>query len=147
MLRTPFSTLCQCFRRATVNTQPLGSQLWHKAPRSSGTRTCLQHCRGTATLCLWRPHLARSTWKMLSQGLATTLCVSWWSPPSPLTTHVHTSSWVTWLTASENEHTINSDSLQTGAASACQTQPLSTTSQKLKHQRSHFKDQMNAPGF
>lgn len=58
----------------------------------------------------------------------------------PLTTHIHTSSWVTWLTASENEHSINSDVLQTSTASACQAQPLSTTSQKLKHQRSHFKD-------
>lgn len=96
MLRTPFSHSRQRFRRARQH-PPLGSLLWHKAPRSLGTRTAISIVKD----CYAQFMKTKPGYKHLITAVSGLdchcVCVLMKSPHSPHTS-AHTSSLTTQLT-------------------------------------------------
>lgn len=143
-----FATLCQRFRRALVNTRPLGSWLWHKAPHEAwGLGLAFRIVTG-----LLRSVYEDQTWlwprdNCLRAWLPLCVCPDEASPHSP-----HTSSRAAWQHGQRHLRTNPPWGLTCcGQAPPPPVRPdlsLSSMSQKLKHQHFSFsKSWMDAPGF
>lgn len=143
-----FATLCQRFRRALVNTRPLGSWLWHKAPHEAwGLGLAFRIVTG-----LLRSVYEDQTWLWprdnccLRARLPLCVCPDEASPTHHTRPHErpdNTAKDIWEQTLHEDWPAADKHRLHLPGPTS-----LSSMSQKLKHQHFSFsKSWMDAPGF